>query len=196
MTLIKNLGRHSSWLGGSRFLPVRAFLIIITKGWLRLGVLNVHSTSGKINSSCRPFRSSSLHRLFLLNLMSIARSIPLFELILCILWMLMYSPVDKIKSMISWHVEEVDAALEPRGNRSHQVGGPESCFDIWIPRLSPQIAMESPLWPLPVLFWVMGERRGERGEEVTVTGWVTGICCSADRNRCHRVSLSPWTFLP
>jgi hypothetical protein len=77
-----------------------------------------------------------------------------------------------------------------RGIRYHRVGEPKSCFNPWIPRLSPQITMELPFLPSSLLCWVVGWK-----------GWWMGNCrvshgsyhFTADRNRCHRVLLNLWT---
>jgi hypothetical protein len=93
--------------------------------------------------------------------------------------------INHVKPWISWHVEEAAAALELRGIRSHRVGGPKSCFNPWIPQLSPQIAMKSPLWPPLLLFWVVEVNEDE--------WWLCRVShgsypFTADRNRCHRFS--------
>jgi hypothetical protein len=82
----------------------------------------------------------------------------------------------------SRHGEGVVAALKWRGIRSHQVGRPDSCFNPWIPRFGPQIAMKSPFLPFSLLCWVVGWK-----------GWWMGNCTvshrsypfTTDRNRCH-----------
>ena len=93
------------WRSGIPF--IWTLLIIITRGWFGLGVINAHITSWKIDPPCCPLWPSLPSWLNYFNLLYVASWVPSSKLKLCILWMRWSSPINTVIPCICVTTKEI-----------------------------------------------------------------------------------------